>query len=110
MILELKTDKPGTLSPEEGEAPLAACSVAIITATSIITGKLDALLASLGKPRAVVILGPSTFMYPRAFAETPVTHLAGTRVRNVQAVEKIVSEGGGTMILKQYLDFETICL
>lgn len=109
-ILELKTDKPGTLSPEEGEAPLAACSVAIITATSIITGKLDALLASLGKPRAVVILGPSTFMYPRAFAETPVTHLAGTRVRNVQAVEKIVSEGGGTMILKQYLDFETICL
>ena len=109
-ILELKTGKPGTLSPEMGKAPLAACSVAIITATSIITGTLDELLAGLGKPRAVVILGPSTFMCPEVFAGTPVTHLAGARVLNAPAVEKIVSEGGGTMILKHYMDFETICL
>jgi hypothetical protein len=27
-----------------------------------------------------------------------------------QRVKKVVSEGGGTQLLKQYLSFETICL
>lgn len=109
-ILELKNDKPGTISPEEGKEALASCSVAIITATSIVTGTFDDLLAGLGKPRAVIVLGPSTIMFPLVFSGTPVTHLAGAWVSNPTAVEKIVSEGGGTMILKQYLDFRTICL
>jgi uncharacterized protein len=109
-ILELEADKPGTMSPEEGRDSLASCTVAIITGTSIITGTLDGLLAGLGKPRAVVILGPSSFMCPQVFEGTPVTHIAVARLRNAPAIEKIVSEGGGTMILKQYMDFETICL
>jgi len=109
-ILELNSDRPGTISPRDGREPLAACGVAIITGTSIVTGTLDGLLAGLRNPRAVVILGPSSFMRPEAFAGTPVTHIAGVRVRNPAAVEKIVSEGGGTMILKQYMDFETVCL
>jgi uncharacterized protein len=107
-VLELRDDRPGTISPEEGREPLATCTVAIITATSIVTGTLDGLLAGLGNPRAVVILGPSTFMRPEVFAGTPVTHLAGAWVHTPSAVEKIVSEGGGTMILRQYMDFETI--
>ena len=109
-ILELEADRPGTMSPEEGRSSLASCSVAIITATSIITGTLDKLLAGLGKPRAVIILGPSSLMCPQIFAGTPVNYIAGAWVRNASAVEKIVSEGGGTMILKQYLNFEAICL
>lgn len=109
-IVELNADKPGTLRPEEGKAPLAACTVAIITATSLITGTMDALLASLGSPRTVVILGPSTFMRPEVFADTPVTHLAGCWVRDAQAVAQIVSEGGGTRILKHHLDFATLPL
>jgi uncharacterized protein (DUF4213/DUF364 family) len=109
-ILELNSDRPGTISPEDGREALAACSVAIITATSIITGTFDNLIAGLGKPRAVIVLGPSTLMYPPIFKGTPVTHLAGALVKDATAVEKIVSEGGGTMILKQYLDFKTICL
>ncbi|MFH0974589.1 MAG: DUF364 domain-containing protein [Spirochaetota bacterium] len=109
-ILELKSGKPGTITPEEGRTSLAVCSVAIITATSIVTGTMDELLAGLGKPRAVVLLGPSTFIRPEVFAGTLVTHIAGARIRNAEAVVKIVSEGGGTMILRQYMDFETVCL
>ncbi len=109
-IIELRTDKPGTLSPDEGRVPLSECGVAIITGTSIVTGTMDGLLSNLGNSRAVVILGPSTFMRPEVFVGSPVTHLSGSRVRNALAVERIVSEGGGTMILKQYMDFETICL
>lgn len=109
-IQELADDKPGTIAPEEGRASLAACSVAIITATSIVTGTIDELLSGLGNPRAVVILGPSAFMRPEVFDKTPVTHIAGARIHNADAVQQIVSEGGGTMILKNHMDFETICL
>lgn len=109
-ILELRSDRPGTMSPEAGKEALAACSVAIITATAIITDTIDGLLAGIGKPRAAVILGPSSIMCPPIFAGTPVTHIAGSWVRDAAAVEKIVSEGGGTTTLKKHLDFETICL
>jgi len=109
-ILELDPEKAGTLTPEQGREPLAACDVAIITGTSLITGTLDGLLAGLGDPRAVVLLGPSTFMRPEVFAGTKVTHLAGSWVRDAEMVEKIVSEGGGTRILKHHLDFTTVCL
>jgi len=109
-VLELLTDRPGTMSSEEGREPLAACSVAIITGTSIVMATLDGLLAGLRNPRAAIILGPSSFMHPEVFAGTPVTHIAGAWVRNPTAVEKIVSEGGGTMILRQYLEFAIICL
>ncbi len=109
-VIELKTDKPGTLSPEDGKATLASCSVAIITATSIVTGTFDELIGNLEKPRAVIILGPSTIMCPPIFTGTKVTHLAGARVCDATAVEKIISEGGGTMILKKYMNFETICI
>ena len=109
-ILELENDRPDTLPPEKGRAALAECNVAIITATSLITGTLDQLLSNLGSPRVVILLGPSTFMDPTVFAGTPVTHIAGARIRNATAVERVVSEGGGTRILKQFMDFETICL
>ncbi len=109
-ILELNENRPGIISPEDGREALAACSVAIITATSIVTGTFDDLMAGLVKPRAVIVLGPSTIMYPPVFSGMLVTHLAGAWVKDAAAVGKIVSEGGGTMILKQCLDFKTICL
>jgi uncharacterized protein (DUF4213/DUF364 family) len=109
-ILELNTDLPDTVTPEEGKKALALCDVAIITGTSVVTGTLDGLLSGLGKPRAVIILGPSAIMLPPIYAGTPVTHIAGAWINNAAAVEKIVSEGGGTMILKPYMSFETICL
>ncbi len=109
-ILELDREKPGTIAPEEGCSALSDCDVAIITATSIITGTIDELLGQLGNPRAALVLGPSTFMRPEVYAGTSVTHIGGARVRDGAAVATIISEGGGTMVLKPYLDFETIVL
>jgi uncharacterized protein len=109
-ILELNSNRPGTMSPEEGRGHLAECSVAIITGTSIVTGTIDKLLSDLRNPRAAIILGPSSFMLPEIYTGTPVTHIAGAWVRNPSAVERIVSEGGGTMILRQHLEFATVCL
>ncbi|WP_022666367.1 DUF364 domain-containing protein [Desulfospira joergensenii] len=109
-ILELNRDKPGTLPPDQGPSLLAVCDVALITATSLVANTMDELLSGLGNIRSAVILGPSSFMRPEVFSDTPVTHIAGVRVRDASAVERIVSEGGGTKTLKPHMDFETICL
>lgn len=106
-IIELTREQPETLTPEQGQIALAACDVALITGTSLITDTLDQLMASVTQPRAAVILGPSTVMHPALFRHTPITHLAGSTVVDPEMVECIVSEGGGTKSLKPYLHFET---
>lgn len=106
-IVELKGHHGDTLTPEQGVAAMADCSVAIVTGTSLINGTCDEVLAGLGNPRATVLLGPSSPLCPDAFTGTPVTHIAGARVRNVEALLRVVSEGGGTMLMKPNLDFET---
>lgn len=98
----------GTLSPEQGREALADCTVAILTGTSIINGTCDELLACLGSPRAAVLLGPSSPLCAEVFSGTKITHVAGSRVRDADAVLRVVSEGGGTLLMKKYLDFETV--
>jgi hypothetical protein len=104
-IIELLPGHGDMLGPEEGRSVLGECSVAIITATSLINGTLDGLLADLVSPRAAVILGPSTPLCPEVFQGTMITHVAGARVKDVNAVLRVVSEGGGTMLMKPHLEF-----
>ena len=104
-IIEMNPELGEALSPEEGRAALAECSVAIITGTSLINGTSDQVLADLGSPRAAVLLGPSSPLCTEAFQGTKITHIAGARVRDVDAVLRVVSEGGGTMLMKPHLEF-----
>jgi hypothetical protein len=106
-IVELKPHPGETLSPDQGREALAACDVAIMTGTSLINGTCDGLLADLGRARAAVLLGPSTPLCAEVFAGTRITHLAGARVREAEPALRIVSEGGGTMLLKKHVDFLT---
>ncbi len=98
----------GTLTPEQGRGALSACTVAVITGTSLINGTFDTVCGQLGDPRAAVLLGPSSPLCGQAFSGTPITHVAGSRVEDPEAVLRIVSEGGGTMVMKRYLAFETV--
>ncbi|CQR73994.1 hypothetical protein SOV_21150 [Sporomusa ovata DSM 2662] len=107
-ILELNNNHSDTLPPEKAGGALLACTVAIITGTTLINGTFDGLIAGLGEPRAVVVLGPSSPLCGDVFQDTKITHVAGSRVRNTDAILRIVSEGGGTMLMKRYLDFETV--
>jgi uncharacterized protein (DUF4213/DUF364 family) len=107
-IIELNPHHGETITPEQGAEALAGCSVAILTGTSLINGTCDELLAGLGNPRAAVLLGPSSPLCPDVFVGTKVTHVAGSRVREADAVLRVVSEGGGTMLMKKYVDFETV--
>lgn len=107
-IVELVPRQGETLDPEQGRNALNLCDVAILTGTAMVNGTCDELLADLGRTRAAVVLGPSTPLCPEAFTGTRITHLAGARIRDARAVLRIVSEGGGTMLLKKHMDFLTV--
>lgn len=97
-----------TLTPAQGQEALAACTVAIITGTTLINATFDVVAAALGNPRAAVLLGPSSPLCADAFGGTKITHVAGSRVTDVDGVLRIVSEGGGTMLMKPHLEFQTV--
>ena len=107
-ILELNDKHGDTLPPEKAGDVLNSCTIAIITGTSLINGTFDGLNAGLGEPRAAVLLGPSSPLCGDVFKDTKITHVAGSRVLDTDAVLRIVSEGGGTMLMKRYLNFETV--
>lgn len=109
-IIELDSTRPGVLTPQEGKLALANCDVAILTGTSLITGTLDDLFVSLGNPRGVVLLGPSAPLCPEVFADTPLTQISGARVLDCDSVFRVISEGGGTPLLKHHVAFETLFL
>ena len=106
-VVELDPEMPDVISPDQGFKALAECDIAIITATSIINGTCDGLLGALKRNRGAVILGPSTPMCPEAFTGTRITQLSGSYVKDADQVKTIISEGGGTRLLKKHLRFAT---
>lgn len=109
-ILDLDSSKPGIVDLRSGPDLLAKCDVAIITSTSIINGTIDILLDHLQRNRAAVLLGPSTPLCPEAFHNTRITQLSGSRIKEAESLKRIVSQGGGTMLLKKHLDFVSIAV
>jgi uncharacterized protein (DUF4213/DUF364 family) len=89
---------PECLPENQACERLSQCSVAIITATTLLNGTIDALLAAAASCREVVLLGPSTPLVPEVFAEAPrrVTLLAGVLVNKVEDLLRAVARDGGT--------------
>lgn len=104
-ILEREASRGGILDPDEQLKRLRGCSVAIITATTILNGTIEKVLGQLGKPRHVALLGPSTPLCPEAFRDTAVNHLGGSIVNDPGQVMRVVSEAGGTPAMRPYLKF-----
>lgn len=85
------------------QAPLSACDVAFVTATSIINNTLEEILDRIEGAREVVVLGPSTPYAPGAFEGSPVTALAGSVISDLDRVRRIIGEGGGTQTMGKAL-------
>lgn len=109
-IIEKNPQRLELLSQEKKQQALHDCSVAIITATTLLNGTFEETIGSLGKPRAVALIGPSTPLVPSIFDNTPITHLGGVTVDNPLRMLQIVSEGGGTPALRPYLRFVNLLL
>lgn len=104
-VIEKNPQRLEVLSPEARQQALRYCDVAIITATTLLNKTFEETVNALGKPRSVALLGPSTPLVPEIFSDTPVTHLGGAIVADSARVMQIISEGGGTPVLRPYLRF-----
>ncbi len=109
-IIEKNSEHPEAVSPAVGRDALFRCSVALVTATSLINDSFDEICGHLGTPRAAVMLGPTTPLVASVFADTPLTQLSGVRVIDAPNALRTVSEGGGTRQLKSYLRFDNVHL
>jgi uncharacterized protein (DUF4213/DUF364 family) len=109
-VIELDPQRGGTVPLGRQEGTLVSCTVAIVTGTTLINATFDEVLSRLRRPRAAVLLGPSSPLCPEAFRGTAISHVAGARVGDVDAVLRVVSEGGGTMKMRPFLDFETVTI
>ena len=81
------------------EESMSRADIVILTATTIVNGSIRDILPLKTRARAVILMGPSTPMLPKAFSATPITLIAGCRVVDARRAMDIVMEGGGTQIL-----------
>jgi uncharacterized protein len=104
-VIERNPARLPVLDKEDSDRILKECTVAIITATTLLNDTLEEVLNGLGNPRHVAILGPSTPLLPEIFQGTPVHHIGGVIVRDAGKCMQIISEGGGTPAMRPYLRF-----
>lgn len=107
-IIERDPTRAEVFDSDTTDKILKDCTVAIITATSIINGTLEDIVNRLGTPRRAVLLGPSTPLCSDIFQDTRLTHLGGSALANHDKILQIISEGGGTPLMRPYLKFVTM--
>jgi uncharacterized protein (DUF4213/DUF364 family) len=90
--------RPGLLPEGRAAELLSRCSVALLTATTLINGTIDELLTATASCREVVLLGPSTPLVPEVFAgfSRRVTLLAGVVVTDAAELLRTIARDGGT--------------
>ncbi|MFH1080094.1 MAG: DUF364 domain-containing protein [Pseudomonadota bacterium] len=103
-ILEKDAAKGPFLTKGERLEALKNATVALITATTLLYDSLEEILAGLGRPRHVVLLGPSTPMLPDIFIDTPIHHLGGVRMIDPASILLVAATGGGTRAMRPYLE------
>jgi len=104
-VIERNPSRTAVLGKKEQEEALKSCTVAIITATTLLNDTLEETLGALGRPRHVALLGPSTPLCLDLFPDTPITHLGGAVALDAHRILQIIGEGGGTPEMRPHLRF-----
>jgi hypothetical protein len=73
--------------------------VLVLTATSLLNGTTEEILAAAGPGVRTLVLGPSTPMVPEAFDHLPVRLLAGTVPMDRDKVLAAIRHGAGTPVI-----------
>ncbi len=82
---------------------LPEATVALVTSVTLINKTLEEILQLLTKAREVILIGPSTPLYPEAFKETPISQLSGLLVKD-PAILQAVSEAKGTKAFGPFVE------
>lgn len=94
------------LSPMEKQPELLpTCDVVIISGTTTINGTIDSLLAMCSRAREIVMVGPSTPMYPQGWKGSRLTALAGSwwDSEHKEEIFKLISLAAGIRQLQPYM-------
>jgi uncharacterized protein (DUF4213/DUF364 family) len=94
------------LQPMEKQQELIpTCDVVILTGTTTVNGTIDGLLEMCQKAREVVMVGPSTPMYPKGWQDSPLTMLAGSCWDREHKDElfKAISLAGGIRQVSEFM-------
>ena len=75
----------------------------IVTATAILNGTIEDLLAATGPGVRTLVLGPTTPLVPAAFSHLPVAVLAGIAPLDADMIERVVRHGAATPGMKSYV-------
>jgi len=92
------------LYPMERQPELIpTCDVVILTGTTTVNGSIDGLLDMCEKAREVIMVGPSTPMFPKGWQDSRLTVLAGScwDKRHKDELFKSISLAGGIMQIKK---------
>ncbi|WP_410508495.1 DUF364 domain-containing protein [Methanosarcina hadiensis] len=99
---EIEDPETITLPSEKAKDILPASDVIILSASTLANRTFDELLSFRRAAREVVLLGPTTPLYPAPFFERGITAIMGTRIIDPLTMLTVVSEAGGTKKLHQY--------
>ena len=99
---EVESPKTLILPSEKASEVLPASDVIILSASTLANRTFDELLSLGGAAREVVLLGPSSPLYPAPFFERGITAVMGTRIFDPMTMLTIVSEAGGTKKLHKH--------
>jgi len=92
--------------PMEQQAEMMPkCDIVVVSGTTTINGSIDSLLDMCKNARQIVMVGPSTPMYPESWKGTGVTGLAGALWDNSKKDEifRAISLGNGVSELNRYM-------
>jgi uncharacterized protein len=100
IVLE-RNPGPGDLPASDAPRVIPTCSDLIITATTLINGTIEGLLALAGPSTRVTIVGPGTPLCPALF-DQGVHRLAGFVALDRGAAFQAVMEGAGARGFRQF--------
>jgi len=100
----------GLYTEEHAMKLLPSCSVAIITATSIINDTFANIAHAARNSRIIAVLGASTTLVPDIFKSYGVTHLSGVIITDPVSILRVISEGNGMRFFKGYIKKITIMI
>jgi uncharacterized protein len=98
--------RKGVLPPEQQKELIPQCSVVFVTGTSFVNNTAERVLSYCGNAREVIMVGPSTPLYPDVYRSTPVTILAGSLWPNERRdnIFRLVSQAAGVPHLSKIMN------
>lgn len=96
--------KGPVLPMEDQPRLLPKCDIVLASGTTIVNGSIDGILKMCSNAREIIIIGPSTPMFPKAFMDSKVTVLAGSWWKNQHkdTIFKKISLASGISELREF--------